>query len=231
MPATALTVVFREVGDDHLRVAFGAEGAAFEEGPLEVDASAVHVKSGADVVQSVYHNVQVAPEGLVEHILFAKRRPFNLPCLDKSQKIASKSKGLPLQEEDGSRVDNSKPADDIRKRRKDCNAKHIEYSVGLWRSARGRRRRGGGGGGAILSRPECDRVLDGEYGSSANGLANDRLRMKRVHQGRCNIDRGILPRRHHVVGFMQLHNRAMLLSRPLLVVLSIQVDGFCEIRC
>ena len=53
----------------YLSVSFGAERSGFEEGQPVVDAAAVHVVPGLDVVQRVGHAVQALEEVVVEGAL------------------------------------------------------------------------------------------------------------------------------------------------------------------
>mmetsp|Transcript_21396 Transcript_21396/g.33092 ORF Transcript_21396/g.33092 Transcript_21396/m.33092 type:complete len:705 (+) Transcript_21396:1078-3192(+) len=63
-----VTVALGLVGDNHLRVALSSEGAGFEEGLLEPDASLIDVETGMDVVDGVHHKVEALPEVVVEEI-------------------------------------------------------------------------------------------------------------------------------------------------------------------
>mmetsp|Transcript_25934 Transcript_25934/g.80129 ORF Transcript_25934/g.80129 Transcript_25934/m.80129 type:complete len:1073 (-) Transcript_25934:17-3235(-) len=65
----AVAVVLREVRNDALRVALGAERARLEQRALEVDAALVDVLAGDHVVQRVHDDALALPEGLVEDVL------------------------------------------------------------------------------------------------------------------------------------------------------------------
>jgi len=53
-------------GDDDLGVAFGAEGAAFEERLLEPDALSIDILSGLDVIDRIDNEFQIGPKVIIE---------------------------------------------------------------------------------------------------------------------------------------------------------------------
>jgi len=61
-----VTVAKGLVGDNHLRVGLGAEGAGLEERLLVPDALLIDVESGLDVIDSVNDEVEALPELIVE---------------------------------------------------------------------------------------------------------------------------------------------------------------------
>ena len=64
-----VTISLSLVGDNHLGVGLGAEGAGLEERLLVPDALLIDIKSGLDVINSVNDEVERLPEVVVKEIL------------------------------------------------------------------------------------------------------------------------------------------------------------------